>query len=156
MTLEKWLRVVRRFCVGLWWVTASTIPPAALASSALHYSSDNFVARTRNSFNGGTPLVLGAKATSFSLIGTLPAGLDFNSVTGVISGTPTALLPPGRFVISAQNGDDVITTSFTLTAVNGTISLPLQGTVTRVIGFTSLAVQVAIDSASPGGTVRRC
>ena len=127
----------------------------SLLSSAavLNYSSNNFIARTNNSFNSGAPSVSGGVSTSFSLNGTLPSGLIFNTKTGVISGTPNALMPPASFTVTAQNARGSNSTSITLTSVNGTKSLPLQGRVTLVSGFTSLAVQNAIDSASSGGTV---
>ena len=46
--------------------------------------------------NGGTP-------ASYSISPALPAGLNFNTSTGVISGTPTAITPSATYVVTASN-----------------------------------------------------
>jgi hypothetical protein len=45
--------------------------------------------------------VPGFSAVSYSLTGSLPAGLSFNTTTGNISGTPTAVTPTATLVITA-------------------------------------------------------
>lgn len=44
-------------------------------------------------------------ATSYALTGTLPAGLSFNTGTGVISGTPTAVETATGLYVTATNAD---------------------------------------------------
>lgn len=46
--------------------------------------------------NGGTP-------SGYSIAPALPAGLSFNTSTGVISGTPTAITPSATYVVTASN-----------------------------------------------------
>mgnify|MGYP000411443009 CR=1 FL=1 len=46
--------------------------------------------------NGGTP-------SSYSISPALPAGLSFNTSTGVISGTPTAITASATYVVTASN-----------------------------------------------------
>lgn len=45
----------------------------------------------------------GSGPLSFLLTGTLPAGLSFNPITGVISGTPTGIGQTGSFTITVSN-----------------------------------------------------
>ena len=47
------------------------------------------------------PPVPGFSAQSYSISGSLPVGLSFNTSTGVISGTPTTLTPSATLVITA-------------------------------------------------------
>jgi hypothetical protein len=58
-----------------------------------------------------TPMVSGT-ATGYTVTPTLPAGVTFNSSTGVISGTPTTQQPPSKYTITASNA--VGSTSFDL------------------------------------------
>ncbi|AOG03059.1 putative Ig domain-containing protein [Bosea sp. RAC05] len=55
----------------------------------------------------GKPFVLApttnAASVTWSMTGTLPAGLSFNSATGAITGQPTAVGTSGSIVISARN-----------------------------------------------------
>ncbi|MBN2815710.1 MAG: putative Ig domain-containing protein [Campylobacterales bacterium] len=52
----------------------------------------------------------------YNLTGTLPNGLSFNSTTGLISGTPTAITPASNFSITATDKDGVSNSdSFTIT-----------------------------------------
>lgn len=64
--------------------------------------------------------------TSYTLTGTLPAGMSFNSTTGLLSGTPTAY---GDYNLSAyatdDDGDSNIT-SFTLTVADTAIVLDMR------------------------------
>ncbi|MBD3581578.1 CotH kinase family protein, partial [Flavobacterium selenitireducens] len=52
-----------------------------------------------------TPLVPAttASATSFSISGTLPAGLLFDTTTGIISGTPIVVSPMTTYTVTATN-----------------------------------------------------
>ena len=69
----------------------------------------NLVYTTPNSFVIGsaitplTPTSSGGVPTSYSITPTLPAGLTFNTTTGEISGTPTALSANATYEISAIN-----------------------------------------------------
>jgi hypothetical protein len=55
---------------------------------------------------------------SYSLNGTLPAGLSFNSSTGVISGTPTAAKATTVYTVTATNTVGSTSTNFTMTVYN--------------------------------------
>jgi gliding motility-associated-like protein len=56
--------------------------------------------------------------TGYTISGTLPAGLSFNSATGAITGTPTALTDTASYTVTAYNAYGSSSTTFTLSVVN--------------------------------------
>ena len=56
----------------------------------------------------------GGVVSSFSIVPSLPAGLQFNTTNGSISGTPTVTSTSQTYTISATNSDGTGTASFTL------------------------------------------
>ncbi len=71
------------------------------APSSLSYSSPHVY--TKNStITSLTPTVSGLEIT-YSITPTLPAGLSFNTSTGVISGTPTAVKELSTYTVTATN-----------------------------------------------------
>ena len=81
--------------------------------------------------------------TAYSLTGTLPAGLSFNSTTGVISGTPTTAAAAVTFSVTATDNDGVSNAdSFTITVnppstdVSLTITAPASVVVNNTIQYT--------------------
>ena len=67
-----------------------------------------------------TPTNTGGAGTSWSIGPSLPAGLSFNSSTGVITGTPTGTSPVTTYSISADNSGGTSTAYITLSCVNPT------------------------------------
>ena len=99
-------------------------PPvlAAAAPSASIAAPYSFAVGT-----GGSPTPVFALSA-----GALPAGLTLDAVSGVISGTPTAL-GTSSFSITATNGSGTVTQAYTLTvaaalAVTGVSSAPVLAT----------------------------
>lgn len=82
--------------------------------------------------------------TSYSVTGTLPAGLNFAPTTGVISGTPTAT---GSFpvTISATNAGGTGSASLTLTIL---IPAPVITSATSVTGRAGQAFSYQISASS--------
>jgi hypothetical protein len=72
-------------------------PPANLAYAVNPAQYTERVAITPN-----TPTVTGVVAR-FAVTPALPAGLSLDTVTGTISGTPTAAAPAGTYVVAASN-----------------------------------------------------
>ena len=104
-------------------VTATTTinitvnPPAPIIS----YSGSPFT------YYFGVPMSLtpgntGGAAVSYSINIALPPGLSFNTVTGVISGTPTALSGAKNYIITATNAGGSGNTTINITIVNPSIS----------------------------------
>ncbi len=80
-------------------ITASTSGPQ------VNCSATNSTGAVGVPFNSGTITVTGGTAPyTFSIIGTLPAGLTLNTSTGVVSGTPAA---PGTFSIQVKDANGV-------------------------------------------------
>ena len=67
--------------------------------------------------NGYTVTSSGGIIASYSLTGTLPAGLSFSTTTGRITGTPTATQTATTYTVSATNNSGSGTATFTLTVV---------------------------------------
>jgi len=87
----------------------------------------------------------------------LPAGLSFNGVTGVISGTPTALSPATNYVVTAYNalggssatiniGVSALIVSYSSpqTYVIGTAIAPLSPAITGVVAAAGYSTSTAI------------
>lgn len=81
-------------------------------------SSNNFL--VGSAITSWTPTNTGGSSTSWSIGPALPAGLIFNTTTGVISGTPTSVSATTTYTISADNNGGVGTTTVTITCVNPT------------------------------------
>lgn len=84
-------------------------------------SSNNFIVGA--AITTWTPTNTGGSSTSWSIGPALPAGLIFNTTTGAISGTPTAVSATTTYTISADNDGGVGTTSITITCVNPTLPI---------------------------------
>ena len=97
--------------------TGEIVPNGAIAPSNLSYPSPNTF--TKNiAISSLNPIVTGT-VTSFSVIPDLPAGLNLNPLTGVITGTPTTVTPAADYTVTATNGFG--STSFDITiTVQGT------------------------------------
>lgn len=96
----------------------------------------------------------------YTLIGTLPAGLSFNSTTGVISGTPTNATTATNFTVATTDNDGTSNTdSFTITVTTAPVAssgyrpftlrkqLYTQGNM-KTIGNTVLVAPNPNDSAN--------
>ena len=84
-----------------------------------------------------TPTNTGGVATSWSISSALPAGLSFNTSTGVISGTPTAASTSKTYTITATNVSGSGTTTVTITVNSLAPSITYSpSTVTYSVGST--------------------
>ncbi|RZJ71961.1 putative Ig domain-containing protein [Flavobacterium sp.] len=76
-----------------------TVNPSA--PTALSYTTPN-VFTVGSAISALNPTVAGT-VTSYSISPNLPAGLNFNTTTGVISGTPTAISATATYTVTATN-----------------------------------------------------
>ena len=74
------------------------------------------------------PTVGGGAVTAFSVSPALPAGLNLNTVNGLISGTPTIAMPSANYVVTASNSGGSTTTTLTITVIDSSV-LPPTGLV---------------------------
>jgi 6-phosphogluconolactonase (cycloisomerase 2 family) len=91
-------------------LTLQGVPPSQLsyALDPVSYTTCGAIAPNAPSWSGGTP-------TAFSVLPPLPQGLVLEPVTGVLSGTPTALTAGTQsYTISASNAFGTATTSLEL------------------------------------------
>jgi hypothetical protein len=96
-------------------ITTASLPPGHVGTS---YSA------TLTASGGTTPY-------TWSLVGTLPAGLAFNTTTGVISGTPTASAAATPLQFTVKDSSTPVqsqTATFTLTINAGAISVSVSPT----------------------------
>ena len=80
-----------------------------VAPSALSYNSPNVWSKN-NEITPLNPSVSGGAVVSYSISPNLPDGLNFDTATGVISGTPTAISGAASYTVTATNSGG--TTSF--------------------------------------------
>ncbi|WP_298222167.1 putative Ig domain-containing protein, partial [Flavobacterium sp.] len=72
------------------------------APTSLSYVSPNVFTRNTG-VSDLTPTSSGGIPTSYSITPALPAGLNFNTTTGVISGIPTTVTPIATYTVTASN-----------------------------------------------------
>ncbi|HEX3541019.1 MAG TPA: PKD domain-containing protein [Acidimicrobiales bacterium] len=125
-------------------VAVGLAPPAI--TSANHAT---FAVGTAGSF---TVTASGAPAPTFALSGTLPAGVGFNTTTGVLSGTPaTGTVGAWPVTFTASNGSGTpATQSFTLTVAKGTPTLSWATPADIVYGTALSSTQLDATSPVPG------
>jgi Putative Ig domain len=126
----------------------SSPPPATVAPSDLQYpSAPAFTVHV--AIDTLTPTVTG-QVTGYGVSPALPAGLSFNSSSGAISGTPTAIAPKTTYTVTAKNSGGSTTASLSL-AVNDvapSISYPSPS-----YGFTAGVATQTITPTHSGGAV---
>lgn len=119
--------------------TPAYVPPAPSATSAPVLAAPAFtLSSTAETKTAGTAIVGysinstagGGAIASFAISPSAPAGMSFNSATGVLSGTPT----------TARTATD-----YTITATNNT------GTASQIFTLTVTATVYTVGSTGPGG-----
>jgi hypothetical protein len=94
-----------------------TIWVQRIARPVISLSATTETANVNAAINGYTVTSSGGTVASYSLTGTLPAGLSFSTTTGRITGTPTAAQTATTYTITATNISGSGTATFTLTVV---------------------------------------
>ena len=146
---------------GTYTITASNTGGSATASvtilvndaapSSLAYSASPFTLTKGSAMTSATPTFSGGTPTFWAISPTLPAGLAFDTSTGTISGTPTAVSSSATYTLTATNAGGSDSTTFTL-QVN---DIP-PSSVSYSQSFFSLANGTTMTDETPsttGGTV---
>ena len=116
---------------------------AAVAPSALTYSTNPATYTNGTTITNNTPTNSGGAVVSYSVSPALPTGLTLSTSTGVISGTPTVVVAATNYTVTATN-----TGGSTTASVNITIASAIT------LGWgTPVAVNNAADTiVDTGGT----
>lgn len=85
------------------------------ASPNIHYTPNSQTIVINTAMTTMTPISTGGTPTSYSISPSLPTGINFNTSTGVISGTPTVLSSTTSYTVTAFNSGGSSPTTVTLT-----------------------------------------
>ncbi len=96
-----------------------TITVNDVAPSALSYATNPAIYTKDVTITDNSPSSTGGAVVSYSITPSLPARLNFDPATGVISGTPTALSAATTYTVTATNTGGSDTVSLTITVNNG-------------------------------------
>ena len=88
---------------------SSPVPPTGLT-----YSEQDAIYTPGVAIAPNVPMFTGGGADSYSVLPFLPAGLDLDPVTGVITGTPLAEQPQSQYTITASNAVGATSTMITI------------------------------------------
>jgi hypothetical protein len=89
------------------------------APTSLTYSTNPATYTKGQTITDNTPSSGGGAVISYSISPALPAGLSFNTSTGVISGTPTVISPATGYTVTASNSGGSTTATVTITVNDG-------------------------------------
>jgi hypothetical protein len=122
---------------------ALTIAVNDVAPSALSYSANPVLYTSGLAIADNTPHSSGGPVVSYSVSPALPAGLNLNTSTGVITGTPTTATAAVTYTVTASNSG-----GFTSAALTITVLSPLQAWRQQFFGTTNNNGSAA-DTADP-------
>lgn len=125
------------------WGSAPSAPAISLSSSS------GFALTNSNVGSLYTISNTGGSVTSYSISPALPTGLSFSTVTGLISGTPTALSSATNYTITARRVDANNGASSSDTAVFNLVVVNVAPTTTTMATTTTIApVVTSVDPSS--------
>ncbi len=101
------------------------------APPAISYGGTNFTLTKQGPVHL-TPTNSGGAVVTWSMSGTLPAGLTFSTTDGSIVGTPTAATAAGSYVVTAQNSGGQTQVSLVLAVQSVLLNLGNTGGIDRI------------------------
>jgi hypothetical protein len=130
--------------------TATFTFTVVVAAPAFTLSSNSESRATGSSLAGYTISSTGGAVGSYSISPSAPAGLIFNTSTGLLSGSPTSVASATTYTITATNTSGTATATFELTVTLGAPAFTLSATSeTRSAGTTLSGYTIS----STGGTI---
>ena len=96
------------------------------APSGLTYTTDTVTYTLGKGITANEPSSNGSAVDSYEISLALPAGLNFDTATGVISGTPSAPSGETTYTVTATNTAGWVTKTLTIT-VNDVVAILLEG-----------------------------
>lgn len=129
--------------------TASvTISVALAAPSNLVYPQKTIAATVGTAITTDTPTVSGSSVSSFSISPALPAGLNFDTATGTISGTPVSGSAQTVYTVTATNSAGSTTAQVTITVTQASSVLLELGHGTYLVGLSTAGDRVLSEDAT--------
>jgi hypothetical protein len=138
---------------------ASTTSSSSLAVPAFTLSSTTEAKTVNNAITGYSISSTGGTIASYAISPSAPAGITFNTSTGLLSGTPTSTQSATTYTITATNVTGSATATFTLTVSSSTPSFTFSSNTetkvvtTALVGYTISSTGAAITSYSLVGTL---
>jgi hypothetical protein len=93
----------------------------------------------------------GLTSPFYSIAPALPAGLSFNSSTGVLSGTPTAARTAATYVVTAADGTSFANATIRVTIAETPAMVPATQTISGTVG-TAIAATGTFTASTVTGT----
>jgi hypothetical protein len=127
-----------------------TIWVQRIARPVISLSATTETVNLNVAMNGYTVTSSGGTIASYSLTGTLPAGVSFSTTTGRITGTPTVTQTATTYTITATNISGSGTATFTLTVLQ--IPSCANGLAACVVGNEGPGGGIVFYVQAAGGT----
>jgi hypothetical protein len=134
--------------------TATFTFTVVVAAPVFTLSSSSENRATGSSLTGYTITSTGGAVATYSISPSAPAGLDFSTSTGLLSGSPTSVASAKIYTITATNTSGTATATFELTVTLGTPAFSLssisetRAAGTALSGYTISSTGGKIDSYS--------
>ncbi|NBS87440.1 MAG: hypothetical protein EBS60_05080, partial [Verrucomicrobia bacterium] len=103
---------------GGWNLSFEIAPAVVAAPSSLSYFTNPATYTMGSAITINAPTSSAGAVTSYVVSPALPAGLTLNPSTGVISGTPTAVVATGSYTVTASNSGGSTTASLSIAVVS--------------------------------------
>lgn len=121
-----------------------------LAAPAFTISSNSETCTVNTAITGYTVSSTGGEIASFAISPAAPAGLTFNTTTGLLSGTPTTVAGATAYTITATNATGTATRTFTLTVAVAAPAFTISSSSESVTSGTTIT---GYTITSTGGTI---
>ncbi len=95
----------------------TSISLGVVIRKSISYKNQSFVFVTNKVINDSYPIIAGFTPTSFTITPELPTGLNFDTTTGAITGTPTTDFQPTNFVVTATDSSESVNTTINIKVV---------------------------------------
>ncbi len=89
-----------------------------VAPSALAYTTNSAIYTLGQTISNNLPSSSGSPVSSYTIVPALPLSLTFDAISGIISGTPTALSPAAFYTVTATNAAGSTTVTLSITVNN--------------------------------------
>ena len=97
--------------------TSPILPVAAIVISG--YTAATVAYTLDEAITSNSPTTSGGDVVTWAIGSTLPAGLSFSTLTGVISGTPTDITGEATYTVTATNTAGAVTFDLSITVNDG-------------------------------------